>query len=183
MTPTRISPEVLNGIFALSGAIVGALIGGIPLYLLERRRDRRDEKREKKARQTAVKQAARVVDAELEQAERSAQIAVDRGEWWAKEIGPLDVGSWNQYRAILASELPLDEWRLIASAFGFIHGINSAWAIAFRPPQIARHEAISFDPPRGGEPMVEVERKRIPYAIGWITKARQCLAKLLLDES
>jgi len=112
---------------ALAGAVVGGLMTGYFTYLIERRRDRRDKKREKATRRNLVKQAARVVDAELEQAETSARSAVERQEWWPNELGPIEVGSWNQYRAVLASKLSLDDWRVVAAAFGFIHGINSAW--------------------------------------------------------
>ncbi len=162
------------------GVVIGGLIAGVSSYLIERRRDLLEEQRDQKVRFNAAKQAARVVDAELEQAERSAKIAVERREWWAREIGPIEVGSWAQYRAILASELSLDNWRLIASAFGFIHGINSAWAIAFREDPW-RQATINLNPPRG-LPMSEDDQKKIPYGIGWISKARQSLANLLSDD-
>jgi hypothetical protein len=59
----------------------GAITAGSS-FLIERRRDRRDEEREKNNRLRLIKQAARVVDAELEDAERGTTVAVQRGRWW-----------------------------------------------------------------------------------------------------
>ncbi|MGH8095088.1 MAG: hypothetical protein ACREIF_16710 [Chthoniobacterales bacterium] len=154
---------------------MGGLLTGLFTYVGERHRSRSEAKRQSRQRQENARQAARVVDAELEQAEISANSAVQRKEWWPEEIGPIEVGSWNQYRAVLANELSLDYWRVVARAFQFIHGINSACAIASRPDLLrnATFERVSR------VPMSEDDQKRIPFGIAQIAKARKCLLHLL----
>ena len=61
--------------------MVGGLLTGFITYASEKYRDRREADREGKHRRETARQAARVVDAELEQAEISAKSAVERKEW------------------------------------------------------------------------------------------------------
>jgi hypothetical protein len=44
-----------------------------------------------------------------------------------------------------------------------------------------QYEVLEFNPPPG-QPMSADDQKKIPYGVGWISKARECLAKLLPDD-
>jgi gas vesicle protein len=162
-----------TAIFGLIGVIIGGLIAALSSILVEARRDRKLEQRERKGRLGLLKEAARVLDAELEQAATSAYFVVKKRCWWPEEMGPIKIDSWNKYRAILASELAYEDWRTVVFALAFVEGINNARALAARKDSNSPVEPMLTDD--GGN--------RIPFGIEGIVKARRCLRKLLSTDS
>lgn len=160
---------MFTAIFGLVGVIIGGLIAGLSSFLIERRRDQKVDEREGKARLQLLKRAARVVDADLEQAETSARFAVKDRKWWPEEMGRLEVTSWAEHREILASELSNEDWKTIVLGFGFIHGLNNARALA------AKTDPFSPNHPE----MTQDDQNRIPFGINGIAKARACIANVL----
>lgn len=160
--------NILAAVFGLVGVIIGGLITAGSSYLIERRRDRISAESNERVHALKVRQAARLIDAELERAEISANVAVLRKRWWPDESGPLELDSWNQYRAVIALALPYADWHLIARAIEFVHGINNGRAAAVR----------ENGPNPEGPTMPLSEWNKIPFGIRYVSEARDCLAKI-----
>jgi hypothetical protein len=161
--------DVLTAIIGLVGVAIGGLITALSSYLIERRRDRKFSERNEQNEVRKVRQAARLVDKELAQAEITAQTAIARRKWWAAEIGLLELNAWHEYRDVLALELSDDEWRTVAAAADFVFGINAAREMA------ARKDVSSPLAPD----MSQEDVGKIPFGIKGISKGRAILADVL----
>jgi hypothetical protein len=125
--------NILAAVFGLIGVIIGGLITAGSSYPIERRRDRMLREGNERAQIILqVRQASHLIDSELERAEISAAFAVKEKRWWPDESGPLELDSWNQYRAVVALALPYADWHRIVQATEFVHGINNGRARAVR---------------------------------------------------
>jgi hypothetical protein len=96
---------VAEAIFGLVGVVVGALVTGGVEFLAERRRE-----------SSLRRKAARLVEAELDQAARALETALDAGRSW----NPPSVPSWAEYAPVLADSLDTDDWQVVESAVGMI---------------------------------------------------------------
>jgi hypothetical protein len=79
--------------------VIGGLIPTGTTLLLERRR-----------RKVEIRRAARLIDADLLFAQVMAQVCLDKKLWWGSNQA-LTAKGWQQYRDVIASELPTDDWR------------------------------------------------------------------------
>lgn len=163
---------MLTAIFGLVGVVIGGLITAGSNFLIERRRDRLMAGRTRQKEIQELKQAARLVEAELRQAETSSSVSVSRKRWWPAEAGPLEKNSWAQYRGVLALHLSAEDWKCVATAFEFIHGINAAWSSI---------QTVQTESSLEGPVMSEELCGRIPFGISHISAARACLEKLIRD--
>jgi hypothetical protein len=93
-----IRTEIITGVFSLAGVIIGAVATvGTQLYL-ERRRDK-----------WTVRQAARLIDADLMAGAVAAQTSIDKKAWWVNSI-VLNTDGWREKRDVIASKLPWNNW-------------------------------------------------------------------------
>lgn len=83
----------------LVGVIVGVGISEGLSYWRERRKERLE-----------VRRAARLIDADLLLAVTVARGSIERKEWWPALEHRLTTDGWQQYRAVIASELTEERW-------------------------------------------------------------------------
>jgi hypothetical protein len=110
------SDLALSAIVALAtlgGAAVGGLIAAWVTFRIEKRRDAREERRER----NEARAAARQVWLELEDARWTFATALDTKVWRATEPS---TRAWHEHRGLLASFLPLNDWRVVAQAVGAV---------------------------------------------------------------
>lgn len=128
--------------FGLLGVLIGAVIATVGDWTLERHRDERAEKAEKTANARNLKEAARLVDLELQDAEGVIGEAIFREEWWpaAREFSA-DV--FTQHRATLAVQLSDAEWPSVSYAYIALNELN--WNRRTVNLQIANGRGGEFD--------------------------------------
>jgi hypothetical protein len=117
---------VAEAIFGLVGVVVGALVTGGVEFLSERRRDA-----------ALLLKAARLVEAELDEAESAFKHALDQGRLWASQHQP-SVPSWREYAPVLAEALGTSDWQVVESAVAIIR-----FATVREPEQPLGQEGIS----------------------------------------
>jgi hypothetical protein len=134
-----LSDLALSAIVALAtlgGAAVGGVIAAWVTLHIEKRRDGREERRER----SEARAAARQVWLELEDARWTFATALDKKVWRATEPS---TRAWHEHRGLLASFLPLDDWRAVAQAVGAVK-----WERAIRrrllthPPDPERRTSV-----------------------------------------
>jgi hypothetical protein len=124
-------PNILTAIFSLVGVIIGGAITAGTTYLVERQRARREERKEQRKRLFELKQAARLVDEDIKWALAAVTITINEKRWPALLQDPIQLETWQDYRALLAPEISLSDWRTLQTA---VRGMGSY--------QIARNKAI-----------------------------------------
>jgi hypothetical protein len=110
---------IIAGVSAVTG---GALTAGANLWaetLHRRREDERDAQRDKRE----VRQATRLVLAELAEISGAIRQTAKSHLTW-REDRPLPAFAWREYRAILASHLPLHAWRWVEMAYNDANALN-----------------------------------------------------------
>ncbi len=106
-----------EGIFALAGVIVGGVVTGVVAVYLERRRERRD-----------AAGARLIVEAELAEASKAVQDALDGEKWppgwktmrWSQ--------SWSTYRPVLAATTDKAEFAALARAYLYMELLHAGLA-------------------------------------------------------
>lgn len=109
-------------IAGVSLVVGGALTAGASLRA-EGRRSRREDERDEERKQRELRQATRLVLAELGEISGAIeQTATSRLTW--RNDRPLPAFAWREYRAILAATLPLDAWRWVEFAYQEANALN-----------------------------------------------------------
>jgi hypothetical protein len=95
---------VAEAIFGLVGVIVGAVVTGGVEFVAERRREA-----------ALLRKAARLVEAELDEAATIFEGALEDGKLWSGSNRP-EVPSWREYAPVLAEGLDTDDWGVVEAA-------------------------------------------------------------------
>lgn len=137
-----------SAFFGLIGVLVGALIATVGDFVIERRRDKRAAKAEKAADERNLKEAARLVDLELRDAEAVIGESIYEETWW--EHGrQFSSDVFTRVRATMAVQLSGPEWADVSNAYFGLNELN--W-------KRRRAELDQYNQ-RGGEFNVEVIRE------------------------
>jgi hypothetical protein len=96
---------IIVAVVALVSTIVGATIGAVTNYVLAVRRERADSDKDNRSHAIEVRRAARLIDAELLQAQAAAGICIEKKHWWSGDVQPLATEAWKKYSAIIAVDL------------------------------------------------------------------------------
>jgi hypothetical protein len=117
-----VSPYGAAIIAGVAAVIGGVLTAGSNLAVEAlRRRQQRETQRERDQRE--LRQATRLVLAELlEIALTIRETAKSRLTWGSDH--PLPAFAWREYRAILAAYLPISAWRWVEAAYQDANGLN-----------------------------------------------------------
>jgi hypothetical protein len=110
---TDLALSAIVALATLAGAAVGGGIAGWVSFRIEKRREAREERRER----NEARAAARQVWLELENAHWTLATALDEKIWRATEPS---TRAWHKHRGLLASYLPLNDWRVVAQAVGAV---------------------------------------------------------------
>ena len=115
----------------MAGVIIGGAITAGTTYLVERQRTRREERREQRKWLIELKRAARLVDEDIKWALAAVTLTINEKRWPALLQDPIRLETWQDYRALLAPEISLSDWRRLQRA---VRGMGSY--------KIARNKAI-----------------------------------------
>ena len=110
---------IIAGVSAIAG---GALTAGANLWA-EARRGLRDDARNEERNKRELRQATRLVLAELAEIRGAIKQTAKSHLTWRTDR-PLPAFAWREYRAILAATLPLHAWRWVESAYQDADGLN-----------------------------------------------------------
>jgi hypothetical protein len=125
LASTTIDPVVL-AVLPASGALAGVALTTAANWMTERRRWRREREAAAEDRRLEVRQATRLVEQELWEAEQLIAAAAVSGEY-----GPrLPTTTWNAWREYLARHLGVADWHRVTSAFDAINDLN--WSLDSR---------------------------------------------------
>jgi hypothetical protein len=110
-------------LIAAGSAVVGGLLtAGSNLLIEERRRKHRDDA-VRTQEQAELRQATRLVLAELAEIVRTiGHFARSRRVWPSER--QLPSAAWEQFRTVLAPSLPLSTWRWLCAAYDFAKEVN-----------------------------------------------------------
>jgi hypothetical protein len=109
---------VVSALAALAGGIVSASASA----LAERRRWRREREVAAEARQLEIRQATRLIEQELVEAEQMIIEAAARKEY--RRAQRASTATWNDWRPYLARHLGVADWRCVATAFVAVNDLN-----------------------------------------------------------
>jgi hypothetical protein len=161
---------VLLGVSAVGGAIiagVAAIIGGVLTagsnLVVERLRRRQERESQAERDRRELRQATRVVLAELAEISQAIKHTAESQQTWRNDRS-LPAFAWREYRAILASHLPLHAWRWVESAYNVANELN------WRVMEINREY-------ESGGPIAFIERE---WLRGPFRTVRQAMAELEL---
>jgi hypothetical protein len=103
----------------LIGAVVGGALSLIGTVLVERRRGKNAEQAETRARRMEGKLAARLIVAELEDAQSVLRVVLAREtySWPPSEDFEFQTTAWDAHSAALAAAVPDKEWELVAAPY------------------------------------------------------------------
>jgi hypothetical protein len=99
----------------------GALVAAANA-MTERRRWRREREATAEERQLEVRQATRLIEQELVEAEHLIIAAAKAKEYRRARRAP--TATWNEWRPYLARHLGVADWRLVTMAFDAINDLN-----------------------------------------------------------
>ncbi|MDQ6775618.1 MAG: hypothetical protein M3071_05215 [Actinomycetota bacterium] len=154
---------IVIALLALLGAIVGAAIGSVTQWLLDRQRRIRDGAAHRKQ----VKIAARMMVVDLSRAESNIQFCIDYKEWW-REPG-LRPRINDSDRRLVIGELTDEGFYNVDLAEGAIDN----W-FGIREYELAKNQGY-------GSVTITSQLATLQEIIGWIEKARATLRELTGD--
>jgi hypothetical protein len=117
----QIDSNIVTAVFGLIGVIVGGLITGVMSYILEKRRANREEAKEKRKRIIALKQAARLIDADFDSALGAVECCISFKRW-TSGFDPIRLEVWREHQSVLATEATLDDWIRLKKAVKAMEG-------------------------------------------------------------
>jgi len=126
-----------EAIFGLLGVILGGIITAGSTYLLDRRREQAEREREGRNHAIEIKQAARLIDAELLRSQAAASICVEKRHWWSADVPPLSTEAWQKYSGIIATHLSDQAWLDVIVAVEAVDNISRSRDLAFQAGLIA----------------------------------------------
>jgi hypothetical protein len=100
------------GVYALLGVILGGAITWLAQYRGEWRK-----------RVVEARGAVRLLNAELETADRRVRLAADGGRWWSGDA--LTLTSWEQDKRLFAAILRERSWWGVQAAIAYVHQLNA----------------------------------------------------------
>lgn len=95
-----------EGLFVLSGVVLGAGITGLADYVLERRRELR-----------LTRRAARMLRLELQEAYDFIEVSLEKAQWIAEPERVLSNEVWCEHRAAFSAVRDADLWNSTSFAF------------------------------------------------------------------
>jgi hypothetical protein len=103
----------------LIGAVVGGALSLIGTVLVERRRGKNAELAERRGRQVEGKLAARLIVAELEDAQSVLRVVLarERYSWPPSDDFEFQTAAWDAHAAALAAAVPDSEWELASAPY------------------------------------------------------------------
>jgi hypothetical protein len=128
-------------IIAGAAAIVGGVLTGGSNLLVEARRRRHERAREAQRDQRELRQATRLVLAELAEISGSIKQTAKSRLTWGNDR-ELPEFAWREYRAILAAHLPLHAWRWVESAYNEANSLN--WRVMQMNREFESEEPVHF---------------------------------------
>lgn len=156
-----------SAFFGLVGVLVGAVIATVGDWLLERHRDDRAEAAENTVRQRQLREAARLVDLELSDAESIIGESIYRTRWWdpGRQFSS-DV--FSTHRSTLAVELEDDDWSRLATAYFGLNELNWRHSRAALDRQNARgggfDDDVIFELRSWAESIFEARKALAPHS-------------------
>jgi hypothetical protein len=133
---------VSEAIFGLIGVVIGGLLNGVVLYLMERTRDSRD-----------TRTAARMLLPELRDARRTIKFALGSHHY---PFSTIETARWQEWEPVLAPRMGGEEWASLYEIYLGIRLLNddSAEARQLSSDAHAEWEATGESPPPGwGSPL------------------------------
>ena len=143
-----------EAIFGLVGVVVGALLIGFVASSTAARRNRK-----------GVQVAARLLLADISTAQTAYEQCLEEGKWGALSTRPISLEAWNQWKALLASNISSGAgWTKVFSVFVDAQQFNALAAAHQETDGISRtaSEAMSLALARTDEALPVLE----PYARG-----------------
>ncbi len=116
-----VNPLLLAVVSALA-ALVGGIVSACASAWIERRRWRREREVALEARQLEIRQATRLIEQELVEAEQMMIEAAGATEY--RHAQRVSTATWNDWRAYLARHLGVADWRRVATAFVALSDLN-----------------------------------------------------------
>jgi hypothetical protein len=102
----------------LIGAVVGGTLSLLGTVLVERQRNKAADKTEHRRRQLEGRLAARLIAAELEDAQTVLRVALQDPYSWPPSAGfQFQMGAWSAHSAALADAVPDSQWELVAGPY------------------------------------------------------------------
>lgn len=102
----------------LIGAVVGGTLSLLGTVLVERQRNKAADKTERRRRQLEGRLAARLIAAELEDAQTVLRVALqDPYSWPPNADFQFQMGVWSAHSAALADAVPDSQWELVAGPY------------------------------------------------------------------
>jgi hypothetical protein len=128
-------------IIAGVAAIVGGVIVAGSNLAVEALRRRQQRESQAELDQRELRQATRLVLAELAEISHAiSETAKSRFTW--RNDRPLPAFAWREYRAILAAHLPISAWRWVESAYQAANALN--WHVAEMNRELESDGPIHF---------------------------------------
>lgn len=118
---TTVDPLLLAVVPALA-ALAGGIVSACASAGTERRRWRREREVALEAHQLEIRQATRLVEQELVEAEQMIVEATVAKEYRREQRA--STATWNDWRPYLARHLGVADWRLVAMAFVALNDLN-----------------------------------------------------------
>jgi hypothetical protein len=110
------SPPV--ALSTLIGAVIGGALSLLGTLLVERQRSKATDKAEHRRRQLEGRLAARLIAAELEDAQTVLRVALQHPYNWPPSAGfQFQMGAWSAHGAALADAVPDAQWELVAGPY------------------------------------------------------------------
>jgi hypothetical protein len=102
----------------LIGAVVGGALSLLGTLLVEHRRSKAADKTEHRRRQLEGRLAARLIAAEMEDAQTVLRVALRPPYGWPPSPGfQFQMGAWSAHGAALAAAVPDSQWNLVAGPY------------------------------------------------------------------
>jgi uncharacterized protein (DUF2062 family) len=102
----------------LIGAVVGGTLSLLGTVLVERQRNKAADKAEHRRRQLEGRLAARLIAAELEDAQTVLRVALQNPYSWPPNADfQFQMGAWSAHSAALADAVPDSQWELVAGPY------------------------------------------------------------------
>jgi hypothetical protein len=102
----------------LIGAVIGGALSLLGTFLVEHQRSKAAGKAEHRRRQLESRLAARLIAAELEDAQTVLRVALQHPYHWPPSAGfQFQMGAWSAHSAALAGAAPDPQWELVAGPY------------------------------------------------------------------
>jgi hypothetical protein len=174
------------------GVVVGGVVVAFSTYGTERWRTSAARAAEAQRERIHVKQAARVIDSQLQRAEIAVTSSLEHHKWWIDDV-ELTTDAWPTYRDVLASKLSLQDWVAVLAALQAVsdlRGRRAAQAAVTRAKMLSHPETkgmleaaerLSIDVVDPLPPMSEPDVATLQHPLRAIIDGRSALASLHAD--